>query len=266
MAQQIGADVKFATFEFDECIDERKIREAVAEFRPKMITVIHCETPSGVINPLEEIGKIAKEFGALYYVDFVSSACGAPVRVDDWNIDFGLLGTQKALSTPPDLCAVTISQRAWEEIQRVKYVGYDALLPFKNALETKYFPYTHNWHGMAALNLALLKLQKEGMENVFKRHNEVAQYCRERLSRMGIKIYPKDARLCSPTVTAAYIPEGWKWSDFNRELRKHGVVVGGSYGKLDGVVFRLGHMGSQASIALVTQACNALETILTSKK
>ncbi len=71
-----------------------------------------------------------------------------------------------------------VSPKAWEVIEDVKYPGYDALLPWKQAAEKKYFPYTPNWHAIAALEVSLKSLLEEGMENVYKRHEEVAQYCR----------------------------------------------------------------------------------------
>jgi len=202
---------------------------------------------------------------ALFYVDFVSSACGVHVSVKDWNIDLGLLGTQKAISTPPDLSIVTVSQRAWQVIEEVNYVGYDALLPFQFAVSKKFFPYTHNWHGMAALHFSLEKLQKEGLNNVYKRHQEVAKYCRKRLNEMGIQLFhPLEDISNSPTVTAAYLPIGWTWKELDKQLRNRGVIFGGSYGKLSDKVFRIGHMGSQADMNLVKEALDILNHVIKS--
>lgn len=116
--------------------------------------------------------------GALYYVDFVASAIGVPVNVEEWCIDLGLLGTQKCLSLPPDLSIITVSPKAWKVIENVNYCGefnpytlskfggYDALKPWKDVVENKYFPYTHNWRAIAALEFTLTKLEAEGFDKV----------------------------------------------------------------------------------------------------
>jgi len=214
---------------------------------------------------LKKIGKIVKETDALFYVDFVASAGGAPLKVADWGIDLGLLGTQKCLSLPPDLSIITVSSKAWKVINEVSYVGYDALKPWKTAVEEKYFPYTHNWRAVAALEQSILLLKKEGFDKCLCRHEQVAKYCRERLVKMGLKLFPKSEDFCSPTVTAAYVPDGWTWAELNAQLKENGLFIGGNYGKLAGKVFRIGHMGTQADMALVEKALNVLEQVLKSK-
>jgi len=82
---------------------------------------------------------------------------------------------------------------------------------------------------------------------------------------MGITLYPKREELCSPTVTAAIVPEGWTWKELDEALREHGMAVGGSYGPLAGKVFRIGHMGSQADVELVTRGMDVLEEVLAAK-
>jgi aspartate aminotransferase-like enzyme len=273
MAKQIGAEVEFVEFDYTQAAtDTEKIREAAQRFRPLLITAVHCETPTGVLNPVDGIGKIAREVDAFFYVDFVSSGLGATLRVEEWNIDLGLLGSQKVLSILPSLCVVSISQRVWSRIETVSYVGYDALLPWQTAVEKKYLPYTFNWHALSALSLSLEDLLKEGVQNVVKRHEAVAAYCRARLRDMGLGLYPSREEYCSPTVTAVYVPlkergGDWdSWADFDEELRKKGLVVGGSYEALTGKVFRIGHMGSQANMAMVERAMDVLQQVLEAKK
>ena len=262
MARQLGAEVSVVGFGYDEVADAEQVRQVARQFRPRLVTAVHCETPSGTLNPLAELGEICREVDALFYVDFVASAGGTPVLVDEWEIDLGLLGSQKVLSLMPDLCMVSISQRAWEAIEETGYVGYDALAPWKEAIANRYMPYTHNWHAMAGLKVSLDLLKAEGLEAVYQRHAEVAQYCRDRLRTMGVKIWPRREEIASPTVTAAHIPDGWDWPGLDQRLRAEGVVVGGSYGPLAGKVFRIGHMGSQADRGLVTQGLDVLEGIL----
>ncbi len=260
MAESIGARVKIIGLEYNQSVsDWQAVETAIAEFKPKMITIIHCETPSGTLNPLEELGKLKRKYGVpLIYTDVVASLGGAPVLTDEWGIDLALGGTQKCLSAPPSMAFVAISPQAWEIINQVKYVGYDALLPYQTAQRDFYFPYTPYWHGMAALNKASQLLLQEGLESSFARHEKVAAFCRTQLDGMGLKIFPAHDALPSPTVTAVVIPEGHSWSELDAAFRKNELVVGGSYGPLQGKVFRMGHMGTQANMDLVQQALDVV--------
>ncbi len=262
MAQQLGAEVEFVGFEYDQALDPEQVRVVAKRIRPKLITAVHCETPSGVLNPLVEVGAISREVDALYYVDFVASAGGAPVEVDRAQIDLGLLGSQKVLSLPPDLSMIAVSERAWREIEKVNYVGYDALWPWRTAWHNRYLPYTHNWHALAGLQVALQLLFEEGLEDAYARHATVAAHCRRLLAELGIRIYPRSEAISSPTVTAAYVPDGWSWPALDAGLRRHGMAVGGSYGPLAGKVFRVGHMGSQATMELVGRGMAVLAEVL----
>ncbi|WP_376792554.1 pyridoxal-phosphate-dependent aminotransferase family protein [Thermoflexus sp.] len=263
MARSLGAAVEVVGFDYDEAADPQRVEEAIRRVRPKLVTMVHCETPSGTLNPVAEVGGLVAHYEVpLFYVDAVSSAAGVPLRVDEWHIDLCLVGTQKCLSALPDLGIVTVSERAWEIVREVGYVGYDALAPFRTALEDRWFPYTPSWHAMAALNVACRRVLQEGLENVFRRHAEVAAYCRERLKAMGIELFPRREEWCSPTVTAAKVPQSLSWPELDRRLRERGMVVGGSLGPLAGKVFRIGHMGAQADMALVRRGMDILEEAL----
>jgi len=264
MARQLGAEVEVVGFAYDQAIAAQAVREAARRFRPRLVTAVHCETPSGVLNPLREVGEICREVDALYYVDFVASGGGVPVDVDGCQIDLGLLGSQKVLSLMPDLSMVTVSDRAWAAVEAVGYIGYDALKPWRSVLADRYFPYTPNWPAMAGLRVALDLWLAEGPQKVYQRHATVAAYCRRRLAAMGIALYPVDEAISSPTVTAAYVPTGWTWERLDRALRVQGMAVGGNYGPLAGKVFRIGHMGSQAEMDLVRRGMDVLAQVLSS--
>lgn len=263
MARSIGAEVCTVGLEYDQTIHNwAEIEKAIVDFKPKMITAIHCETPSGTLNPIAELGQLKEKHGVpLLYVDAVASAGGAAVLTDEWSVDLMLGGTQKAISAPPGMSMVAVSPRAWELIEQVNYPGYDALKPFRTALEDAYFPYTPYWQGLAALYAGTQILMKEGLENGFARHARVAEYCRERLAAAGLQIFPAPEAIPAPTVTAVKVPERFTWPEFDRRLRERGLVVGGNYGPLTGKVFRLGHMGSQANPDLVAKALDIIEAV-----
>jgi aspartate aminotransferase-like enzyme len=263
MAMSIGAEAEICAFPYDSIPTPQKVCDQIKKCKPKVVTAVHCETPSGTLtNCLAEIGNAAREIGALFVVDFVSSAGGAPLDVDACKIDIGLWGSQKVLSITPEFAISSISPRAWEVIEKVNYSGYDAYKAWHRVPEKKMLPYTHDWHGMKALNLSLEALTREGLEASCKRHEEAAKLCRDMGREMGLKLFPKSENFCSPTVTTFYVPEKYNWREFDAKLREHGLVVGDNYGKLADHTFRIGHMGSQADINLVREGMNIIREVL----
>lgn len=264
MARSIGAQVKTIGLSYDETIhDWEEIERGIAEFAPKMITAIHCETPSGTLNPIDKLGHLKRKYEVpLLYIDVVASLGGAPVLVDEWSIDLALGGSQKVLSAPPDMALVAVSEKAWKIIDQVNYPGYDALKPFQTAQQAFYFPYTPYWQGMAALCIATDLLIKEGLPESFARHDKVASYCREHIQAMGLFLFPALHAVNSPTVTAVKVPESFSWQELDALFRANGLVVGGNYGPLSGKVFRLGHMGTQANMDLVEQALDVILKVI----
>lgn len=264
MAASFGCQVEKVSYGFNETIhDLGRIEEAIVRFRPHMITAVHCETPSGTLNPLEGVGELKRRHGVpLFYVDAVASLGGVPVCVDDWSVDLLLGGTQKCLSAPPSLSFLGVSPAAWERAAQVAYEGYDALLPWRTVRKDGRCPYTPYWHGVAALYSAVRLLLEEGLETVFNRHEAVAHACRTGLEKLGIHLWPAPTAIASPTVTAALVPPEWNWPAWQQALRSRGLVVAGSFGPMAGKVFRFGHMGSQATQALVTLALETVEDVM----
>lgn len=265
MAASLGCRVEAVSFPYNTTLsadDLNRVAEAVRRIRPVMITAVHCETPSGSLNPLAGLGALKRDLGVpLLAVDAVASLAGAPVETDAWHIDLTLGGSQKCLSAPPSMSFMTVSEAAWERIAEVKYQGYDALLPFRRAAGNE-LPYTPYWHGVAVLHAVVQALEAEGLAAVFARHEAVAARCRAGLADLGLTLWTAPGAVPSPTVTAALVPEGFTWPEWDARLRAMGLVCGGSYGPMAGKVFRLGHMGSQADMALMDEALRALARVL----
>lgn len=273
MASKVGADVEFFNTETDDVFNKSQwndFEKLVKEKQPKMITLVHCETPSGSLvshEILELIGDLCDSINCLFYVDMVSSAGGVFIDLSSTKIDFALLGSQKCFSLHPDLTIMIISKKSWDKIEENKdYCGYDSLLPWKNVVDKNFqgnrlFPYTINWNSILALKESLLQLKNEGFENVFKRHADVAAYCQERVKKMGLQQYTP-IEISSPTVTAVLVPTSMSWDFLQAALENSNVFFGGNYGPLAGKVFRIGHMGTQANMELVSKALDELETII----
>ncbi|WP_353117347.1 aminotransferase class V-fold PLP-dependent enzyme [Nitratidesulfovibrio sp.] len=266
MAASIGCEVLKVSLPYNETIDDLTgIEDAIRSFKPKMLTAVHCETPSGTLNPLGDLGALKQTCGVpLFYVDAVASVGGAPVQADAWHADLVLGGSQKCLSAPPSMSFLSVSPAAWEVVETVGYQGYDAIGPFRTVQQDGRCPYTPYWHGTAALNAGALAILNEagGMQGCFDRHQEVAERCRAGLAKLGIDLWTAEGAVNSPTVTAALVPEGFDWPEWRQRLRERGLIVSGSFGPMAGKVFRLGHMGTQATEALVDAALDVIETVM----
>eukprot|EP00761_Pharyngomonas_kirbyi_P008010 gb/GECH01008021.1/.p1 GENE.gb/GECH01008021.1/~~gb/GECH01008021.1/.p1 ORF type:complete len:374 (+),score=66.33 gb/GECH01008021.1/:1-1122(+) len=268
MARTVGADVWEVRVPPNTVIgvgELEKVRRKAEEWSPKLITACHCETPSGTINSnstMKTLGQISSDNDALFYVDMVSSTGGVPIDIKDWKVDLGIIGSQKALSCPPNFGIVCVSNRTWPVIQDVEYAGYDALLPWKDVLVSGEFPYTHNWNAIAALNASLSKMFEEGLDNVYHRHSQAAQMVRHRAHELGLELWPEDESYSSPTVTAIKLPRGSNFTTLDKSLRVRGVHVAPSFGEMSGKVFRIGHMGTQANIELLERVMDILKTVI----
>ncbi|KAI7830280.1 pyridoxal phosphate-dependent transferase [Gamsiella multidivaricata] len=257
---------------WDQGVDVEAAVRSIQEWKPDLVTMVHCDTPTGALNSeaVKAIGEACSKTEALLYVDIVSSAGAVPVDISGWNIDIGLLGSQKAFSCEPSLAMVTVSAKAWKQIEKVAYTGYDALLPFKGGDKMTGLPYTPLWSALDALNLQLKTVygeNNEHAEEVYARHERVAEYCRERVQKMGLRLWwdNEHASLGSASVTAIRVPENTTWEELDQKLRKDGVIFGGSYGQTANALFRIGHMGTQADMETVTYALDVLERIVAQK-
>ncbi|KAF9580960.1 hypothetical protein BGW38_002197, partial [Lunasporangiospora selenospora] len=253
-----NVDVRLVESAWDQPINTVEAVRVIQEWKPDLVTAVHCDTPTGALNSetVCRIGEACAQSDALFYVDAVSSAGAVNVDISGWNIDIGLMGSQKAFSLEPSLAIVTVSKKAWRQIEKVGYTGYDAIYPFKGLRGT--FPYTPLWSALDALDLHLKTVYGENCEktqDVYEQHESVAAYCQHRIRKMGLKLWWDKAcdgefqYMSSPSVTAVCVPESTTWEELDGKLRRHGVIFGG----------RVGHMGSQAGMDIVRYAMDVLE-------
>ena len=263
MAESLGADVSRIEQPYDTTIEDlSEIEKKLRGIRPIMLTAVHCDTPSGTLNPLVELGKLKKDLDIpLFYVDAVASLGGTAVEVDKWNIDLLVCGAQKCLSATPGECFLSVSGTAWDIINKVGYQGYDELLPYQNIDQKVKFPYTPHWHGVASLEKAVSLLLEEGLDNAFNRHEKAASFCRAEFFKRGYSLFPSETAVKSPTVTSVKVPEGIDGNLLVKKLRKEGLSCAGGLASLSGKVFRFGHMGNQADISLLEDAFEILDRV-----
>lgn len=260
--EMYGGEPVLCDAEYTEPIDVEGVKEALAEHDVAAATMVHCETPTGALNDLDEVLSLLREEGVLTVVDAVSSLGGTPVPVDDIDICIG--GSQKCFSSPPGLTTLSVSDAAWDAVESTETDSfYTNLEPWKDATGEGLLPYTHLTSNLAALDESLDMLLEEGLDAVFERHEEAAAYCRERAAELGLATYQDDA-LASPTVTALHV-EG-RAEEIQRELRAdHGVIVATSLGDLADDLLRIGHMGYNADRERVERTMDALAAVVSDR-
>jgi aspartate aminotransferase-like enzyme len=249
----------------NDAIDPKKLKEILdVEKDIKAMTVVHCETPSGTLNPIKELCPIAKKKGILTIVDSVASLGGVDVRPDEWGIDICLGASQKAISAPPGLTMMSMSRDAWEAVERKKKPiknSYISIIDYRDTwVKDKRFPFTPLVSEMYGLAEATDELLEEGLQNSFKRHAMVAEECRKGLEKLGVKLWPKRREICSNTVTAFEIPTPFTDPQIVGTMaEKYGVLIGGGFRETKGRLLRIGHMGYQASLTNILTTLAAME-------
>ncbi|KAF0686723.1 hypothetical protein As57867_021402, partial [Aphanomyces stellatus] len=238
MAKGMGATVITVESAWTTGIDPDAVIAAIKQHNPRLVTMVHCETPTGILNPFGGIGHAVRHdtTAGLFLVDFVSSSFATPLNVSAESIDIGLFAPQKALSGPAALAGTTVSDRAWKRILELKYQGYDALAPFHglNRSAPAYMPYTHNWPAIRATLQACRELESEGLENIVRRHADATRECHALAKVLGLVLYCEDPAVAAPTVTALHVPSHVEWNAFVKALKREGLICGGNYGDLAG--------------------------------
>jgi aspartate aminotransferase-like enzyme len=213
----------------------------------KAVTMVHNETSTGVANPIEEVGKILKDFDALYVVDTVSSLGGADVQVDNYGIDICVTGSQKCLAAPPGMAAITLNDAAWDVVDKTESKTYYLdMKSYRKSGDKKVpeTPYTPSVSLMYAMNEALTIIMEEGLESRIKRHEQAAKATINGVKAMGLELFAVE-EVSSTTVTAVNIPEGMTDKNIRGTMRnKYRIELAGGQDHLKGNVFRIGHMGN----------------------
>lgn len=230
----------------------------------KYATVVHCDTPSGVLNDVSKICPMLKGYGILTVVDSVAAMGGEPINVDEWGIDIALGGSQKAFSAPPGLSIVTISNDAYKSMRtrNTPIIGfYCNLTIWKGYYDKKWFPYTMPISDIYGLRVAIDNILEEGIENVYNRHKQIALATRNALTNYGLKLYLNNG--FSSTVTVVEPPQGVEAKVLISHMRdKYNLLISGSFDYLENKVIRIGHMGENATMDKIVFVLNILDESL----
>ncbi|MEX0980185.1 MAG: alanine--glyoxylate aminotransferase family protein, partial [Gemmatimonadota bacterium] len=266
MARRMGARVIAVEAEWGRIIEpDRLIETAEANPDARLLAVVHAETSTGVRQPLEAIGKALRGGDTLFVVDAVTSLGGIPVEVDRMGIDVCYSGTQKCLGVPPGLSPITFSERAMERIGARGVPCQSWYLDV--ALLAGYLGEERRYHHTAPINLVyglhegLVAMEEEGEEARFRRHAEAGRALQEKLVERGFSLFAAEGyRL--PQLTSVRLPDGVEEGPLRRALLdRHGIEVGGGLGPVKGKVWRIGLMGSGATLANVERLLGAVDDL-----
>jgi pyridoxamine--pyruvate transaminase len=248
--RDFGAELHELEVAYNDAVDPGEVARYLDEHPEiELVTVVHCETPSGTLNAVDEIGPIANEHGALTLVDCVSSFGGIPIWPDEWKLDVCVAGPQKCLAGPPGMSLMSVSADAWEAIRAnpaAPRASFLSMLDWKEQwIDGDKFPFTPSVVDVHGVEAAADELLEEGLEASFARHALAGRACRAGVRAMGLELWPRAEPLAAPCVTAVALPEGLTDTQVRDECRnRYGVMISGSQGA--GNLVRIGHMGPTA--------------------
>jgi alanine-glyoxylate transaminase/serine-glyoxylate transaminase/serine-pyruvate transaminase len=267
VAERAGAIVRRVEAPWGKIVRPEQVEAALRNApRPKLVAVVHAETSTGAWQPIPEIAKLAHAHGALVLVDCVTSLGGAPVEIDEWDVDAAYSGTQKCLSCPPGLAPVTFGPRAVAVVKarktRVQSWYLDLSLLAQYWGEERVYHHTAPITMNYALREALRLVMEEGLDARFARHRRNHQALAAGLDALGLGL-ASEAGHRLPMLNAVSVPDGVDEARVRmRLLGEHGIEIGGGLGPMKGKAWRIGLMGESSRRTSVLAVLAALEEAL----
>ena len=270
MAERMGAEVTTIERPWGTAFTSEEVETALKGMKnPKVVMVVHAETSTGILQPIEEIIQIAHRYGALVVVDAVTSLAGCPLLVDEWEADVVFSGTQKCIGAPPGLSPITFSPQAMEAIHRrkkpVQSWYFDMTLVetyWADSGGGRAYHYTAPSNALFGLHEALRMTLLEGLENRWARHELHSRALMSGLQSLGLDPFAQEGRRLWQ-INTVKVPDGMDDAVMRtRLLREYNIEIGAGLGPIKGQVWRVGVMGYSANRANVLLLLSAMETIL----
>lgn len=265
LCQRFGLDVDAVDVEWGKGVPLDQYRKRLTEDKEhkiKAVLVTHNETATGVTSDVAGVRKILDELNhpAMLFVDGVSSIASIDFRMDEWDVDVAVTGSQKGFMLPTGLAIVCVSRKALQAAETAKLPR--CFFDYRDMIKTNaqgYFPYTPAATLLRGLRASVDMLLEEGLENIYARHNRLAGAVRAAVGAWGLSTCAKGLEWCSDTVTAVVVPEGFDANDvINAAYYHYDLSLGSGLNKLNGKVFRIGHLGWLNEI-MVMQALGGVE-------
>ncbi len=247
--------------EWGQPVDPAQVENALKQHPDaEMVVGTLSETSTGTGHPVDAIGKIVAKTDAVFMVDGISGVGAMECRTDAWGIDLLVVGSQKALMLPPGLSFVSVSPKAWKKIEATPSCSFyfDMKLARKKMAEFD-TPFTPAHTLILALGAALKRINAEGIENVWARHNIMSQACQAGVKALGLELFSSRP---AEGLTVFRVPDGLKDNDIRKKLfDRFGITVVGGQDKLKGQIVRIGHMGYMDELDVISGLA-ALEMVL----
>ena len=266
-AVRCGARVVEVPAEWGSIIDPADVEAALkAEKKVKMVAVVHAETSTGVLQPLEEISRLAKEYDALFLADTVTSLGGAELAIDDWGVDISYSGSQKCLGCPPGMAPFTVNKKALDVVTnrstKVPSWYLDLSLLSTYWTNDRFYHHTAPISMVYALYEALRLVLEEGIEERIKRHQLHGDALKTGLEAMGLELHAQEGHRLS-MLTTVRIPSGVDDAAVRKGLLNgFNLEIGGGLGPLKGLVWRIGLMGYSSNPENILLVLASLEKML----
>ena len=263
MASRYKADVSVIEKEWGEAFTFEEIKYEIETKKPVIFAIVHAETSTGVLQPLEGIGDLCRKNNCLFLVDAVTSLGALELFIDDWKIDLAYSCSQKGLSCPPGLSPFTMNKRAEDKLSSRTSKVPNWYLDL--SLLNRYWGSDRVYHHTAPVNMnfaireGLRLIANEGLENIWRRHNSNAIKLWKGLENLGMELHvSSEFRL--PTLTTVKIPPAVNGDAFRNHLLKNfGIEIGNGLGALSGKVWRIGLMGFNSSEENVDRLLNLFD-------
>jgi alanine-glyoxylate transaminase/serine-glyoxylate transaminase/serine-pyruvate transaminase len=258
MAEKLGLVPEFIATDWRSGTDANEVEDrlkADMDRKIKAVCIVHNETATGCCSDIQAVRAALDAAGhpALLMVDTISSLAVMDLQHDAWGIDITISGSQKGLMLPPGLSFNAVSDKALAAAKTAKlpkaYWNWADMLA-NNA--SGFYPYTPATGLLYGLDVAIDMLNEEGLDNVFARHERLAEATRRAVSAWGLEILCAKAADYSPAVTAVLMPDGFNADQFRKlVLDRFDMSLGTGLGKVAGKVFRIGHLGDTNDLTII---------------
>jgi aspartate aminotransferase-like enzyme len=264
LAETFGLTVRTVDYAWGTKVRPDDVARALAEHPVKGVLLTQSETSTGVIQPIEELARVANDAGALVLVDVVSSLGAVPFAFDDWGIDVAIGGSQKALSASPGIAFAAVSARAWEAASIATnprfYFDWATYRRFAELPDPEN-PWTPAISVMQGLQAALRLYFSDGVDVALARHRTLSAAVKEGVQALGLDLFGEGLDQ-NWTVTAIRAPEAADADLISDTMRSDfGCVIAPGQGPLKGKVFRIGHFGYFSELDII-RGLAALEMTL----
>ena len=263
MCVRYGADVRRVSVEWGRACDPETLRRTLAESAADVVTMVHAETSTGVLNPVKDLAAVAHEAGALVIVDAVTSLGAMPLDVGRWQLDVVYSCSQKGLGAPSGVAPIVFTRSALERRVKCRSFYFDIGLLEDYWIRRKYH-HTMCASMIYALREALAAVEEEGLEDRWERHRRNHELFAAGLAELHLCLLPPEQERLW-TLNAVRVPEDVDEARVRRQLlQKYNIEIGAGLGPLAGKIWRIGLMGTSSSPALVTLCLAALRDTLRS--